>query len=207
MPLTENEFQKCVVRLDGDLKAQPPVNCCENAGRNTAYRRTTWADVGGYPEWLTLTAEDALFNFQLEKTGKRFHFQPSAVVAWEVRKTPTAYFKMLSSYGYGSAEAQLGSSYYLRRECSSPFLPPLLIFSNHRLRFLGLRYRKNFSSATGWIAGCIKGRRAPSADWKRVEGVWMSPEKRKNARLYPTVAARFKADYVRHKIFYIMYAA
>jgi len=173
VPLAENDFQKFVAGFDS---APGPTTgkLVQASGRNTAYRRTTWADVGGYPEWLTLTAEDALFNFQLEKAGKQFFYQPSALVSWLVRENPAAYFKMLYSYGYGAAEARLDSAYFLRR-ATIAVLPPLLFFSSYRFNFLEFRYRKCFSSATGWLAGFLNGQRAP-VGWKRTEGVLMSPQ-------------------------------
>ena len=104
--LFENEFQKFLERFEG----QPPPARPEEvypSSRNVAFRRQAWMDVGGYPEWLTLTAEDALFNFALHKIGRRFVHNPSAIVRWPVRETAAEYFKMLYSYGYGAAEAQV----------------------------------------------------------------------------------------------------
>src|ERR1700722_8336274 len=63
--LFENTFQKSVEPLEEP--AVEPVSSQQvyPSSRNTAFRRQAWLDVGGYPEWLTLTAEDALFNYEL----------------------------------------------------------------------------------------------------------------------------------------------
>lgn len=177
VPLTENEFQKLIGRLES-APAEPKEGEMNGSARNTAYRRTTWAAVGGYPEWLTLTGEDALFNRQLFQLGKRFSYNPAAVVHWEVRGNVKAYFKMFYSYGYGSAEAQLDRSYFLRRTLIMLF-PPLLLLSKHRFHFVKFRYCKNAASARGWLAGRLKGHRPP-ADWKKVQGILLSPESQKH---------------------------
>ena len=173
VPLTDNDFQKFITQIE-TADPEPKEGQLNGSARNTAFRRTTWAAVGGYPEWLTLTGEDALYNLELFKIGKRFSYNPRAVVHWEIRENTEAYLKMLSAYGYGAAEAQLNPSYFLRRMMIVLF-PPLLLLSRHRFRFLGFRYRKNLASVRGWLAGWRKGHRPP-ADWNKVDGVLLSPE-------------------------------
>jgi len=173
VPLTENDFQKFVTWLE-TAPAEPRPGEMNGSARNTAFRRTTWAAVGGYPEWLTLTGEDALFNCQLFKIGKRFGYNPQAIVRWEIRANAPAYFKMFYTYGYGSAEAQLDAPYFWRRALIM-LLPPLLLFSRHRFRFLRFRYRRNAASALGWLAGMLKGHRPP-AGWRKIGGILLSPE-------------------------------
>jgi len=144
------------------------------SSRNTAFRRQAWADVGGYPEWLTLAGEDALFTRELHKIGKRFYYNPKAVVHWEVRGSEEAYFKLRHRNGYGAAEARFSESYFIKCGLIT-FFPFLLLLSEHRFRHLPFRFRKNASSTFGWLAGRLKGHRAP-AGWKLIDGVYMSPE-------------------------------
>jgi glycosyltransferase involved in cell wall biosynthesis len=169
-----NDFQKLMQQLDPEPPGSEIPDEVYPSSRNIAFRRAAWADVGGYPEWLTLTAEDALFNFQLHKIGKRFAFNSRAVVPWPVREDMAGYRKMLYTYGYGAAEARLYAPYF-RRRLLLTLCPPLLLLSRHRFRHFGFRYRKNAASATGWIAGFLRGRRAPS-DWRRFDGVLLSPQ-------------------------------
>lgn len=171
----ENGFQKFLLQLDAEPPAPVVADELSPSSRNTAYRRQAWIDVGGYPEWLTLTAEDSLFNFQLHRIGKRFIYNPRAVVTWPVRGTAQAYYKMLYNYGYGAAEARQDSSYFWRR--TAIMVCPFLILFSRRwgCRHFLFRYRKNLSSARGWIVGWFAGHRLPVA-WRRIRGGVLSPE-------------------------------
>ena len=174
---TENEFQKLMVLFDTN-HAGPVTDVLSCSSRNLAYRRQAWADVGGYPEWLTLTAEDALFNFQLHKIKKTFRHAPQAIVRWAGRENEAAYFKMLYSYGYGSAEARLYPKSYLVHFAVT-FFPLLLLFSKRGMAHLRLRYLRNAACARGWLAGKLRGHSAP-AGWRRMDGIYLSPETLRN---------------------------
>jgi glycosyltransferase involved in cell wall biosynthesis len=183
VPLVENDFQRELLDWDGPEPEPPSPDKVYPSSRNIAFRRSAWAAVGGYPEWLTLTAEDALFNFQLHAAGKFFTYRRAAVVHWPTRENASAYFKMLYHYGYGAAEARLYAPYYFRRLVITLF-PPLLLLSHHRFRHLKFRYQKNAASALGWLKGYLKGRRPPD-DWRRVKGILLSPSAQKSAALQP----------------------
>jgi|GEM_PF-1069470 len=170
----KNGFQKFLEQFEKQAGEPRTPEEIDPSSRNIAFRRQAWADVGGYPEWLTLTGEDALFNHELHQLGKQFFYNAHAVVSWPVRDTATGYFKMLHGYGYGAAEARLYAPYF-RRRLLLTVCPPLLLLSRHRFKHLGFRYRKNAASATGWIAGFLKGKRPPK-DWRRVRGVCLSPQ-------------------------------
>jgi GT2 family glycosyltransferase len=181
VPIIKNAFQEFLRQFDPNAPEPATPGEIYPSSRNVAFRRQAWADVGGYPEWLTLTAEDALFNFELHKIGKNFAYNPGALVRWPVRESAEAYYKMLYSYGYGAAEARLYAPYFLRRAAIAIF-PPLLLLSRRRFKQLKFRYRKNQASATGWLAGWLRGHRPPPG-WKRVEGVLLSPEAQKHLSL------------------------
>ncbi len=172
-PLVENDFQRLLLLLDGPETAPRTPAEIFPSSRNTAFRRSAWTAVGGYPEWLTRWAEDALFNFQLHALGKHYFYNPRASVAWPVRPDAKSYFQMLRNYGYGAAEARLYAPYF-RRRLLIALCPPLVLLSRWRTRHAGFRYRKNFASARGWLMGFLRGQRAP-ADWRRIDGVWFSP--------------------------------
>lgn len=171
--LLETEFQHFLAKIDPEPLAPDYGRDCSPSSRNIAFRRQAWADVGGYPEWLTLTGEDTLFNLQLHMVGKRFFSNPKAIVRWAARPDAAGYYKMLNGYGFGAAEARLYAPYFWRRLLMT-LCPPLLLLSSHRFKHFGFRYRKNAASATGWVAGLWRGRRAPK-DWRRVRGVLLSP--------------------------------
>jgi len=169
--IARSSFEQFLVEMEGqplDDEGYYP------SSRNIAMRRKAWECVGGYPEWLTLAGEDALFNYELHAAGVRFACSTRARVRWPIRPTPEAYFKLLYRNAYGAAEAQMFASYFLRRLLLTVF-PPLLLLSRHRFNHFKFRYRKNASSALGWLAGKIWGRRAPR-DWKRRAGILLSPE-------------------------------
>jgi glycosyltransferase involved in cell wall biosynthesis len=171
--LFENNFQKSVEPLEEPAVEPMSSDQVYPSSRNTAFRRQAWLDVGGYPEWLTLAAEDALFNFELHQIGKQFSYNRQAVVHWPIRENATTYLKMHGSYGYGAAEAGLYGRNY-RRRLATVIFPPLLLLSRHRFNYFGFRWRKNAAASRGWLMGLFKGQRAPK-NWKRVDGIFLSP--------------------------------
>ena len=171
-------FQKFLAKLEPREETGVGEGEVHPSSRNTAFRRQAWIDVGGYPEWLTLAAEDALFTHELTKIGRRFFYNPKAVVHWTVRDQAPDYFKLLYRNAYGAAEAQLFWPYFRRRILIS-LCPPLLLCSRHRFHHLKFRYLKNFSSARGWVAGKLFGRQHPP-DWQRIDGILLSPEAQKH---------------------------
>lgn len=175
----ENDFQRFLARIEGTGESAAVITGeVHPSARNTAFRRQAWADAGGYPEWLTLTAEDALFTQELRKIGKSFVHNPRAVVEWQPAKDARSHFKMLYQYGYGSAEAGLHTGYFVRKLLITLF-PFLLLLSRRRFSHFGFRYRRNMMSAAGWLAGLLKGRRPPG-DWKKIDGIWLGPEAQKH---------------------------
>jgi glycosyltransferase involved in cell wall biosynthesis len=174
-PLTTgNDFQRFLMEFGYEIAKIPPPGMVSTSARNSAFRRATWAAVGGYPEWLTLTAEDLLFNLELQQIGIKFVHNPRAVVAWEVRDSVRKYWRMLYSYGYGAAESRSGDVYFLRKWLVT-ICPPLLLLSPRRFQHLFFRYFKNAASALGWLDGKLRGHPAPQG-WRRVNGVLLSPQ-------------------------------
>lgn len=166
-------FQQFLAQLEPRMETGVSGDGIHPSSRNTAFRRQAWADVGGYPEWLTLAGEDALFTHELQKIGRNFVYNPKAIVHWSMRETAADYFKLLYRNAYGAAEAQMYWPYFRQRLILS-LCPPLLLLSRHRFRHFTFRYRKNFSSAHGWLAGKLYGHRQPSG-WTRHEGILLSP--------------------------------
>lgn len=172
--LITNDFQRLVVAYQPPASEPKHPDQVFPSSRNIAFRRRAWEAVGGYPEWLTLTAEDSLFNYQLHTVGCRFYYNRDAVVAWPMRESAPEFFKMLRSYGYGAAEARL----YWRDFAFSTLvtlLPPILWLSRNRGRAFRFRYQKYLNGTRGWFAGRFRGRRPPGG-WCKVRGVFLSPE-------------------------------
>jgi glycosyltransferase involved in cell wall biosynthesis len=144
------------------------------SSRNVAFLRAAWEAVGGYPEWLTLTAEDLLFNTNLHYAGYRFYYQPTAIVAWENRPDMRSFLKLMRNYGYGAGELRYRPFQYFRWLVSVIF-PPVLLFSRSPLKDLSFRFLIHAAAVRGWIEGALFGHKPPDG-WKRIDGVWISPQ-------------------------------
>lgn len=77
------------------------------SGRSVAFHKDAWEAIGGFPEWLTLTAEDTLFDVALKRRAARWGFVPEAVVGWHPRETIKQLFDQVRSYARGDGEAGL----------------------------------------------------------------------------------------------------
>jgi hypothetical protein len=70
------------------------------SSRSVAFRKTTWEEVGGYPE-TTYTAEDTVFDLAVRRLSGRIVFAPRALVYWKLRPTLRTYAAMIYRYGFG----------------------------------------------------------------------------------------------------------
>jgi glycosyltransferase involved in cell wall biosynthesis len=183
--IVENDFQKFLRQFEPEHDSPRAENGVFSSSRNVAYRRRTWEEIGGYPEWLTLAGEDALFNFELYVLGRKFVPNTKAVVRWPIRSSANSYFKLCYRNAFGSGEARLHPyvSNYLRYVATT-VCPLLLLLSRHRFRYLGFRYKRNAAHASGWLMGLVKGRRPPEG-WRHYKGVLLSPAAQKSVSISP----------------------
>ena len=86
-------------------------------GRCSAFRRSLWEQVGGYPEWL-YTAEDSLFAIAAKESGLRAVYAEDAILHWRPRPNLSKTAKMFYLYGRGNGRINWGSAtgswYWLR---------------------------------------------------------------------------------------------
>ncbi|HEY3901258.1 MAG TPA: glycosyltransferase [Chthoniobacter sp.] len=176
----ETPFQKYLRLFEPAHDTPQAEGAVFSSSRNIAYRKKTWEAVGGYPEWLTLAAEDALFNYELHAIGMKFVPNPQAIVHWPERSAERDYLRLLYRNGFGAAEAKLYTSLFLQK-LLIVLLPPLLLLSRHRFSHLRFRYLRSFSAAMGWLAGKLRGKRPPPG-WQRQEGVLLSPEAQRHLK-------------------------
>jgi polysaccharide pyruvyl transferase CsaB len=84
------------------------------ASRSLAFRRSAWREVGGYPEWLTLTGEDTYFSLDLKRNCPHWAFVPEAVVFWHAPETLRSFWRKLISWSKGDGESGVYSNRYFR---------------------------------------------------------------------------------------------
>ncbi len=78
-------------------------------GRSSAFRKSLWERVGGYPEWL-YTGEDTLFAISAgQLTDCKIVYAPKSVLYWRPRPTLWKMAKMFYLYGRGNGRIQHGS--------------------------------------------------------------------------------------------------
>ena len=73
--------------------------------RSVAYYKSVFEQVGGYPEWLTLAADDTIFGRVAKKKGISFFMVDKPFVFWGRHTTATGYAKEAFRYGLGDGES------------------------------------------------------------------------------------------------------
>lgn len=76
------------------------------SSRSVAFRRTAWAAVGGYPEWLDY-GEDLILDLRLKQLYGPFVFMPDALVYFRPRGSLQAFYKQYYLYARGDGKADL----------------------------------------------------------------------------------------------------
>ena len=104
--------QACVLATDTPHRTTTDIARYHPSSRSVAFRKSAWAKVKGYPEWL-YAAEDTLFNVRLRQLGCRFHFAKNAIVRWRPRQTWRALFRQFFNYARGNGRVGLSTSGYL----------------------------------------------------------------------------------------------
>jgi glycosyltransferase involved in cell wall biosynthesis len=101
------------------------------SSRSVAFRRTAWAAVGGYPEWLDY-CEDVVFDLALREAGYRFVWQPGAVAYFRPRPTLRAFFRQYYYYARGDGKADLWRARHAIRYATYGLLLPTLVAAVRR---------------------------------------------------------------------------
>jgi len=91
-----------------------PANFLPSA-RSIAFTKAAWQRVGGFPEWLTLTAEDTLFDIGLKRETRLWAFVPDAKVEWGLKTAWRELFSQIRAYARGDGEAGLFPEMYRQR--------------------------------------------------------------------------------------------
>lgn len=76
------------------------------SSRSVAYRKSAWAAVGGYPEWLE-HSEDLVFDMDLRERYGPFPFAPDAVAYFRPRSDLRSFYRQYYAYARGDGKANL----------------------------------------------------------------------------------------------------
>ena len=96
------------------------------SSRSIAVRKSAFAAVGGYPEWLDY-CEDLILDFRLKAQRARFEYLPAASVAYRPRTSLAAYGRQYFRYSRGDGKAGLWPRRHAIRYFTYLFLIPVLI--------------------------------------------------------------------------------
>ena len=95
------------------------------SSRSVAFRKSAWAAVGGYPEWLDY-CEDLIFDFRLRDLYGVFQFVPQAVVYFRPRSSLRAFFRQYFQYARGDGKADLWRKRHVARYGTYLLAVPLI---------------------------------------------------------------------------------
>ena len=84
------------------------------SSRSVAFKKSAWASVGGYPEWLDY-CEDLVFDLALRERGAKFAFAQHAKVSWNARDSFPAFSKQYYRYARGDGKAALWPKRHIAR--------------------------------------------------------------------------------------------
>ncbi len=96
------------------------------SSRSLAFRKSAWAAVGGYPEWLDY-CEDLIFDLRLKQLAPDFAFVPDAIVHFRPRGSLPAFFKQYYRYARGDGKADLWRKRHAIRYLTYLVAAPLVL--------------------------------------------------------------------------------
>lgn len=105
-PVVHNTFEKYLAATTIPVKEELTSDTYLPSSRSIAFRKSAWAKVGGYPEWLPI-CEDLIFDIKLKNAGFVFKFTPEAVSSWSPRETLKKYFIQYFKYARGDGHGKL----------------------------------------------------------------------------------------------------
>jgi len=107
-----------------DLRDVNPAHFLPSS-RSVAFRKSAWAAVGGYPEWLDY-CEDLIFDFRIRDRYGPFVFVPEATVRFRPRSSLHAFFVQYYRYARGDGKADLWRRRHLIRYLTYLVAVPLV---------------------------------------------------------------------------------
>jgi glycosyltransferase involved in cell wall biosynthesis len=98
------------------------------SSRSAAFRKSAWATVGGYPEWLDFS-EDVVFDLNIRKQLGAFAFAPGAVAHFRPRATLRSFARQYYNYAKGDGRANLWPRIHLIRYFTYLVAAPLGLYA------------------------------------------------------------------------------
>ena len=96
------------------------------SSRSVAFRKSAWAAVGGYPEWLE-HSEDLVFDLSLREKFGPFTVAPDAVVYFRPRSNLRSFYHQYFAYARGDGKANLWPMRHIIRYATYFLALPLIL--------------------------------------------------------------------------------
>lgn len=96
------------------------------SSRSIAFRKSAWAAVGGYPEWLE-HSEDLVFDMALRERFGPFVFAIDAVAYFRPRSSLRAFYRQYYAYARGDGKANLWPRRHVIRYATYLLALPMLL--------------------------------------------------------------------------------
>jgi len=105
-PEVNNFMEKCIASATIPILDEIEADKFLPSSRSVAFKKSAWAAVLGYPEWLPI-CEDLIFDIKLKNAGFKFKFDKDAIVYWKPEAKVSGFFKQYFSYSRGDGHAKL----------------------------------------------------------------------------------------------------
>jgi glycosyltransferase involved in cell wall biosynthesis len=106
------------------------------SSRSVAFRKSAWAEVGGYPEWLE-HSEDLVFDMALRERYGPIPFAPGAVAYFRPRPNLRSFYRQYYAYARGDGKANLWLKRHAVRYFTYLIALPLILRSIWREKWFG----------------------------------------------------------------------
>jgi len=103
------------------------------SSRSVAFRKSAWATVGGYPEWLDY-CEDLVFDLRLKQTAAPLTFAPEALAYYRPHGDLNSFYKTYQRYARGDGKADLFRKRHAARYLTYLVAIPLIFLLGWRVQ-------------------------------------------------------------------------
>ncbi len=128
-------FQKALSFFLGVLPSQFDVNFLPSA-RSIAFKKKLWLRVGGFPEKLTDTAEDTVFNYKIVQSGANIARVKNATVEWGMPRSLKEAFNKMFLYAKGDAKSKIW--WHPTKKLASHNIRVLFVFARYAIGIVGV---------------------------------------------------------------------